>query len=403
MRYKDANACLMAGVSAAEMAECIREPEIIRPEQLKDIYDFELAIWEKFHPEGRDQLGLLLPWGNSNGSSLPFRFRYGEVSLWTGYTKHGKSEVLNHCIIDLCWQGERAMICSLEIAAAETYRKLIRMSQGKRRVCEKDEREQFRDRCLTPLSRRVWVYDKVGNAAIEDVLNVMLYGYQRFGIRQFVLDSLMRFSGLGGDGQDKWELQKLFMERLVEFAQRYSVHIHLVAHSRKPDGRKTEAAMPRRYEVAGSADLVNEAFNVIVVWRNKPKQQQMETIFQEAGKVWAQRYPKDPEPEWKVVLGGRPKFGGEPLAQRYERMMDVLGTGLTDDMSEEFAKLVAEHDAYFAIDAQRGGDGDCPERRLWFHYDSLQFLEVGPLESKDARRFPTEYARRPVAEMDEEI
>ena len=80
----------------------------------------------------------------------------------------------------------------------------------------------------------MWVYDAVGNADIEEVLQVMQYAYQRFGVRQFVLDSLMRFSGLEGEGQEIWNSQRAFMDRLIEFAQRNNVHIHLVAHSKKP-------------------------------------------------------------------------------------------------------------------------------------------------------------------------
>ena len=279
-RFKDINECLQAGVSPDAIAQCVLEPEILKPAKLKSIYEFEKEIWNKFHPEGTDQIGLTLPWGNYHGSSLPFRFRYGEVTVWTGFNKHGKSEVLNHCMVDLCWQGDRALICSLEVQSPETYRKLIRMTQARRNVCSPEDKAQFRERCLKPLAQKIWVYDAVGNADIEDVLAVMLYAYQRFGCRQFVLDSLMRFSGLDGEGQDIWNAQKAFMDRLVDFARTYNVHIHLVAHSKKPNDRRGEAIIPRRYDVMGSSYITNLAFNVIVVWRNRAKQDKLEEIFQ---------------------------------------------------------------------------------------------------------------------------
>ena len=50
-----------AGVSTEVMAACIANPEVLRPAALKSILDFEDEIWEKFHPEGTDQIGLLLP------------------------------------------------------------------------------------------------------------------------------------------------------------------------------------------------------------------------------------------------------------------------------------------------------------------------------------------------------
>jgi twinkle protein len=400
-RFKDINECLQAGTDATGADACVINAEVIKPEKLKDIYAFEKQIWEKFHPEGTAQLGLLLPWGNYFGSSLPFRFRYGEVTVWTGYNKHGKSEVLNHCMIDLCWQGERVLIASLEVQAPETYKKLIRMAMGVREVC--DDRAKFRERCLKPLGQKVWVYDAVGNADIEDVLQVMQYAYQRYGVRQFVLDSLMRFSGLDGEGQEIWNAQRAFMDRIIEFAQRNNVHIHLVAHSKKPNDRKGEAAIPHRYDVMGSSYITNLAFNVIVVWRNRAKQDELEEIFQACTDKWMADHPETPIPQFKRLLGGAPaKDQPEALKEHWRKMIATLES-LQDEQKNRFQELVLMHDAYFIVDAQRGGDGDCPARFLWFHYDSLQFLEVSPWKLEDKRRLPKKYVEQPVAEMDEEF
>lgn len=403
-RFKDANECLQAGVTAEAMAECVRNPEILRPKELKCIGDFEDDIWRKFHPEGKDQLGLLLPWGNSNRSSLPFRFRPGEVTVWTGFNKHGKSEVLNHVVIDLCWQGERALICSLEVAAPETYRKVIRMALGRRDVIAKEERQHFYDRCLKPLADLVWVYDHVGSAPIEDVRNVMLYAFQRYGCRQFVLDSLMRFDGLDGEDQGQWNKQRDFMNVLVEFAARYGVHVHLVAHSRKPD-KSGEGKIPRRYDIAGSGYISNLAHNVIVVWRNRAKQDRLETMFQSFEDAFSLKFPNEDMPQWKRLSGGPPAADApEGIRRAWGRMMDFMNQDIDPALRDEFLAKVQEHDSYFIVDAQRGGDGDCPARHLWFHYDSLQFIEASgwaPLRASDPRNKPFVYAGRTVDEMDE--
>lgn len=407
MKFKDANECLMAGLTAAVMAACVANADVIRPPKLKSAYDFEQEIWEKFHPEGTEKLGLLLPWGNHHGSSLPFRFRYGEVTVWTGYNKHGKSEVLNNCIVDLCWQGDRALICSLEIQAPETYRKLIRMALARRDVCSREERAQFRERCLKPLAQKIWVYDHVGNAPMPDVLNVMLYAFQRYGCRQFVLDSLMKFDGLDGEGQEIWNNQRAFMNSLLQFAATYGVHVHLVAHSKKPD-KKGEAAIPRRYDVMGSSYITNLAFNVIVIWRNRAKQDKLEDLCQQLEEAWSARYPKDEMPQWKRLQGGGPEQGApEAVRQAWLRMMDFLERDAPPDVRAALTETLPQHDAYFIVDAQRGGDGDCPARHLWFHYDSLQFIEASPwntkLSANDKRKRPVRYVEKQVSEMDEEL
>ena len=406
-RFKDANACLQAAVAPEAMAGCIANPEVLRPPAFKSILDFEQEIWEKFHPEGVEQMGLLLPWGNQHGSSLPFRFRYGEVTVWTGFNKHGKSEVLNHVVVDLCWQGERALICSLEIAAPETYRKLIRMAMGRRDVCSRDERDQFRDRCLKPLSQKIWVYDHVGNAPITDVLNVMLYAFQRYGCRQFVLDSLMKFDGLDGEGQDQWNQQRDFMCAILNFAATYGVHVHMVAHSKKPD-KQGEAKIPRRYDISGSAYISNLPHNVIVVWRHRAKQDDLAEVFQTLEEEFARLHPTDTMPQWERLQGGVPPKDAAPgIWSAWNRMLDFVQKEASEATREAFLKLVPLHDAYFIVDAQRGGDGNCPARHLWFHYDSLQFIEASPWNTKlpanDKRKRPVEYVKKPVMEMDEEL
>jgi twinkle protein len=383
-KFKDANECLQAGVLAAEMADCLKHAEFLKPEKLKSIYDFEMEIWSKLHNVSADYVGLPLPWGNFNGSSLQFKLRYGEVTVWTGYNKHGKSEVLNHCMIDLCLRhGERALICSLEVSAAETYRKLLRMAHAKAQVELKEiPRESFVEVLLAPLGDRVWVYDHVGYAKVDDVLNVLLYAYQRFGCRQFVLDSLMKFDELDGEGQEQWNRQRDFMSKLTTFAATYNVHIHLVAHSRKPGDRMGEAKIPRRYDINGSGYISNLPHNVIVVWRNRAKQDALEEIFQAADDAWAKAYPDAATPPWKRLLGGPPAPSAPAeFRKSWDQMVFIIENSISKAMSEKFLKLVKQHDSYVIVDAQRGGDGDCPARQLWFHYDSLQFLEKSPWAS----------------------
>jgi hypothetical protein len=294
-------------------------------------------------------------------------------------------------------------VCSLEVQAPETYRKLIRMVQAKRDVCASEERAKFRERCLEPLAKRVWVYDHVGNASVEDVLNVMLYAYQRYGCRQFVLDSLMKFERLDGEGQEQWNQQRDFMNQLCEFAGRYMVHVHLVAHSRKPE-KGSEANIPRRYNINGSAYISNLPHNVIIVWRNRHKQDKLEEIFQVATDAWSKSRPTEKVPQWKRLLGGPPSKTAAPhLQELWDKMINIIEHDIPKDMAEDFLNLVLKHDAYLIVDAQRGGDGDTPARHLWFHYDSLQFLEQSPWKGGGAQNSqPVRYAESTPAADDNE-
>ena len=68
--------------------------------------------------------------------------------------------------------------------------------------------------------------------------------------------------GASNDG-DFYRGQSNFVGRLVEFAKREEVHVHLVAHPRKNDGK----AMLDADEVGGSGDITNRAYNVFSLQR----------------------------------------------------------------------------------------------------------------------------------------
>ena len=135
-------------------------------------------------------------------------------------------------------------------------------------------RTEFIEQCLKPLHEKVWVYDHVGFGELEEVLQVALYARRRYDVRVVVIDSLMCLKVASEESQ--YTEQKEFMNRLCAFAARHGVHVILVAHSKKLDvkGNK-EHHIPRKYDIAGSADISNLAWNVVIVWRNKKKENRL--------------------------------------------------------------------------------------------------------------------------------
>lgn len=351
-QFKDANECLQGGLLPEDMVLAVEMAKEIRPDRLRAVYDFAEQIWEKFHPASQEQLGYVLPWGNSHGSSIPFRYRMGEVTVWSGHNGHGKSQVLNHTVVDLGWQGLRSLICSFEVSAPETYRRLIRIASASAKPAGTREaplsRTEFIEQCLKPLHEKVWVYDHVGFGELEEVLQVALYARRRYDVRVVVIDSLMCLKVASEESQ--YTEQKEFMNRLCAFAARHGVHVILVAHSKKLDvkGNK-EHHIPRKYDIAGSADISNLAWNVVIVWRNKKKENRLAELWEEC----AQRAKK---PSHALTA--------DDFARHY-----------TDDEKAEVNELLKEKDAIFLVDKQRGGEGDEPIRNLWFDRASLQYIE----------------------------
>ena len=72
--------------------------------------------------------------------------------------------------------------------------------------------------------------------------------------------------------EEEAETAKSLMNCLQTFAKRFDVHVHLVAHSRKPDARHPASKCPpMKHSVSGSKAITDNADNVLCVWRNREK------------------------------------------------------------------------------------------------------------------------------------
>ena len=90
--------------------------------------------------------------------------------------------------------------------------------------------------------------------AMEDCMRV-------YGTRVFVLDNFMQIEI---KSQDVYQEQTSIMEELRTFAVNKNAHIHLVAHPRKIERLQTRLSL---YDISGSMNLANKAYNVISIMR----------------------------------------------------------------------------------------------------------------------------------------
>ena len=303
---KDVNEWAQSGADGSEFFEGpYQAARDMDPAELKNVADFDLRVWECFYPPGGEEPGDAPPW------TLPFRFRAGEVSTWTGYSKHGKTVLLNYVLVHLASLGRKSCICSLEMKPEKNVQNMMRMAMGKSKP---DDEDDFR-RALTWMSGYFWVYDKVGTASGAEILEVFAYAARKYGVTHFVIDSLMRCSVHEEDNQG----QKEFLNALCDFAAEHDVHVHLVAHSKKPSEKRPEAKYwPSKHDVRGSVHITDLSHNVICVFRNKQKELDLESLHTK----------------------------GAP--------------------DSDLRKVKELHDAMFIVLAQRGGDGDEPMKRLFF-------------------------------------
>lgn len=301
---KDANDCLQAGVSKEIIQQCVQSAYTKDPNELRGANDYTNEVVREFYPPEQSHTGFSPPWQCVQGK---LKFRPGEVTLIAGFTGHGKSEGTGHLTLDAMWQGEKACVASMEF---KPRRWLMRLT---RQVCAMGEpsipyirhvHEWFRD--------RLWVFDVVGTAKHERMLEVFEYARRRYGITLFVIDNLSKLD----IDMDDYNAQRRFVDRLTDFAKAQEVHVFLVAHARKT---ADDSKPGGRMDVKGSGALTDLVDTVLIWWRNRAKEEKIKT-------------------------------------------------GDADD------KILSKPDAMVMCEKQRNGD-DEPRIMLWFNRASRQYVE----------------------------
>lgn len=256
--YKDANECLMqGGFGKAEFAKYFMAARTLDPEELKSPSRFADLVLCEFYPAPEAPRGLYTPWRKVGDALL---FRPAETTLWTGYNGCGKSVLLSHIAASGMDQGARFCIASLEMPARRTLYRMVRQLSALR-----EPAPGYIKACLAWLEEKLWLFDVVGSAKTERLLEVFGYAVCRYAIRHFVIDSLAKL----GLAEDDYNGQKAIVERLCDFAHRHESHVHLVAHARKG---ADEYGVPGKMDVKGTGALTDLVDNVVTVWRNKRKE-----------------------------------------------------------------------------------------------------------------------------------
>jgi twinkle protein len=205
--------------------------------------------------------GARTPWGKAEAL---IRFRTGEVSLWPGVNGSFKSMVTTQVALGLCQQDERVCIASMEMKPRKTMKRMLLQA-----AANPEPSVRFIDKFHVWTDGRLWIFDHMGSIKWERMVAVVRYAVEKFGVTHFFVDSLMKCV----QGEDDYNGQKAFVSALCDVAQTTGVHIHLVHHTRKLGD---DAQKPSKFDAKGSGSITDQVDNVFSVWRNKPKEKDLE-------------------------------------------------------------------------------------------------------------------------------
>jgi twinkle protein len=224
---------------------------------IKPASDF-LARAQVLLENGISHTGDKMPWERTHDK---FRFREGEVTIWSGVNGNGKSMVMGQVALWLT-KTTSVLIASMEMKGEITVARMCRQAYG-----HSKPDPSFYDRFKDETDLRLWIYDATDTVETHDIYAMIDWAAEQKGVKHIMIDSLM----MCGVNQDDNESQKQFIGSLTTKAKQHNVHIHLVTHCRKaPAGIKN--FFPDKFDIAGSSAISNLAFNIIIIHLNEQKQ-----------------------------------------------------------------------------------------------------------------------------------
>ena len=209
-------------------------------------------------------------------------FAPAELSVWTGKRGSGKSTLLSQLMLNAINQGFPVCAYSGELSAWRFKQWAMLQAAGTGHIEPKRDPVSGKLYYYTPkdIADRIdgwwkgkfFLYDnRVAGAGDEDsIIAVFEYAVRRFGCCVFLVDNLMTARFSDTSDKDFYRAQSRFTGRLVEFAKKNEVHVHLVAHPRKGEnGKKTLLTAD---DIGGSADITNRADNAFSLERLDEKE-----------------------------------------------------------------------------------------------------------------------------------
>lgn len=227
---------------------------------VRPLADFADQIVEILHADP-SRRGDPLPWPKTHRL---FRLRPHELTIWAGENGAWKSTVLSQVLLSLAMQGRRVMLASLEMTAAEVGARMVRQACAQERPAVeavRDILESTRDRLI--------ILDVQGRIIAREAIALLRWAAVERHVHHIALDNLTKVISVSNDAAGE---QQQFLNDAHGVALDTGAHIHIVAHVRKPAG----AEKPSRYDIRGSSTISDQADNVVMCWRNRPKEDAIE-------------------------------------------------------------------------------------------------------------------------------
>jgi len=261
-KYKDANIALYKE-GKEKIKEIIDNAELVPVQRLIDVKDIE-----EFDPTEIESIKSNIPLINKYIGG----YMMGAVTIWTGINGSGKSTILNQEVLQAVDEYFGTVLLTGELpnwltrywlelqAAGPKYvkSKYDEVREKESYYVGKEEKEKIRDWLSGNMLR---IYDSIESLKVDDIKETFLDAAKRYGIKNFVVDNLM-IVNYESSYKEKFNKQSEFIQAMKDFAKNYNVHVHIVAHPRKP-----KETLITKHDISGLSDITNRVDNVIGIHR----------------------------------------------------------------------------------------------------------------------------------------
>lgn len=256
---KDANECLVAD---ADIGACFHKAKTQDPVELRNAAEFVDDVIEQFYPSNSNPIGFTLPWMKTHEH---IRFRPAEAITIMGINGHGKSQLAGHILIDAIKQGKRVCIFSGELNPKVLLQRIVKQVAG-----FSNPSIPYIRAIHEWLGESMWIFDLVGKAKGERLLEVFAYAKKRYGVDVFLIDSFLK-CGVGEEDNDG---QKDLIEKICDFKNQTESTVFIVRHPRKG---VNEYTMPDKMDARGSGAIEDLVDTQLICFRNKRYEEAIES------------------------------------------------------------------------------------------------------------------------------
>jgi twinkle protein len=268
-KYKDGNEVLMYE-STDYLRDLVARAKEVKVEGIFKIEDCYDELMDMITNGLRKGTSTYLP-----SIDRAWKWREGEVNVWTGYNNEGKSTLLRYLeMIKAVFDGVKiGLFIPEDIPLADFMESMIHMYVGKPTDPEMPDNiratsEEIKE-AIEFINAHFFVVYPDEDFSLDTIFAKFEYLVRRHGVRIIDIDPYNQLDHQYGGLREDLYVSK-FMSRCKRFAIKHKVAFNIVAHQTRPE-RKADGtyAPPSKYNIKGGGTFSDKADNVLVVWRQQ--------------------------------------------------------------------------------------------------------------------------------------